>query len=209
MALPIPSGNNERQEQMSTRVIDFKTVYRVGKDPVDKVLLAPAGAAFERTRTWHAIKDIKPKEDVDEGVKNSLSYQAMLGRWEVVGPLYEAWKKGQELPETGTPLEAWGGVTAEQVAALKAMGIRTVEDVAEMGDRAAEQLRMPNARKLPELAKSFLGNTDMAARDAENAELKERIKAMEEMLAEKMSAEPKAEEKPKRKPGRPRKTEAA
>ena len=190
---------------MTTRVIEFKTVYRVGKDPVDKVLLAPAGAAFEKTRTWHAIKDIKPAEDADNNVKESLNYQAMLGRWETIGPLYEAWKKGQELPETGTPLEAWGGVTAEQVAALKAMGIRTVEDVAEMGDRAAEQLRMPNARKLPELAKSFLGNTDMAARDAENAELKERIAAMEEMLAEKMN-----EDAPKKRgPGRPKKAEAA
>lgn len=187
---------------MNVRVIDFKTEYRVGKDPVDKVLVAPSGPAFEKTQTWHRIEKIRPPVDADENFKASQSYQAMLARWEVVEPAYNAWKNGQEIPETGTPLDAWSGVTADQARALKAMGIKTVEAVRDMGDAAMSELRMPNARQLPKMAASWLETSDAAAKEAENAELRERIAAMEEMLAER-------QEQPKR--GRPPKkeTEAA
>jgi len=124
----------------------------------------------------------------------------MCARWDVVGPAYEAWRNGQEIPETGTPIDAWGGVTSDQAKALKAMGIKTVEAVRDMGDAAMRELRMPNARQLPRMAASWLETSDAAAKDAENAELKERIAAMEEMLTERQDAQ-----KPKR--GRPKKTE--
>lgn len=177
------------------RIIEFKTEYRAGKNPVDWVLVGPAGADFERTQTWHRVAKITPPENPTREQKESASYQDMIARWSVIGPAYEAWKGGTDLPQTGTPLEAWPGVTPDQVRALKALGIRTVEDVRDAGEAAVRDLRFPHARQLPRMAAEFLDGSDAAAKDAKIAELEERMAAMAAMLEEKME--------PKR--GRPRK----
>lgn len=187
------------------RVLEFRTTYRVGKEPYDEVLIAPVGADFEKTQTWHRVKNIRPPESVDSQTAESLSYKDMKAKWTIIGPAYEAWRNGQELPETGTPLEAWSGVTADQARFMRNMGVRTVEDVRDAGDATLEKLKFPNARQLPKLAKSWLEGAAVAEKDAQIAEMEERMKAMQELLEEKMG-----EAKPKRGPGRPKKeTEAA
>lgn len=182
------------------RVIEFKTEYRPGRDPVDWVLVGPAGADFLKTQTWHRIKDIRPPESPDRNMKESASYQDIIAKWSVIGPQYEAWREGEEIPETGTPLAAWAGVSPEQVKALHAMGIRTVEDVRDAGEAAVRDLRFPNAKQLPSLAKEFLEGADSSKKDAKIAELEERMAAMAEMLEAQLAEKPDA---PKR--GRPRK----
>lgn len=177
------------------RVVEFKTNYPAGRDPVDMVLIAPIGAAYERQQTWHHVSKLRPPE-VDDTTRNSQKYQDLEAKWSVIGPAYEAWKAGNEMPEDGTPLEAWSGVTAEQAKFLKAMGIKTVEAVRDMGDRAMEACRWPNARKMPELAGRWLEGQGDAKSAATIADLQEQIAVMREML----------EEKPKR--GRPRKEDA-
>lgn len=185
------------------RIIEFKTEYRPGKDPVDWVLVAPLGADYDRTQTWHRVKKITPPENPTREQRESLSFQDMTARWTIIGPAYEAWKGGIDLPETGTPLEAWPGVTPDQARALKAVGIRTVEDVRDAGEAAFRDLRIPNARQLPKIAAEYLKGSETAAKDAKIAELEERMAAMAEMLEEKAAVEA-----PRR--GRPRKeTETA
>lgn len=179
------------------RIVEFKTEYRVGRDPVDWVCLAPAGAAFTKTQTWHRIERVRPPEPAQDGD----SYHDMVAKWSVIGPAYEAWKAGTEIPLDGTPLEAWSGVTPDQARFLKAMQIRTVEEVRDMGDKEIDAIRWPNARQLPKLAREFLESTDSVAKDAKIAELEERMSAMVEML------ESQAAEKPKR--GRPPKKQEA
>lgn len=166
------------------RVTDFKTEYRTGKPPVDWVEIAPSGPGFERTRTWHRVEKLRPPEEWGESEKQSLTYRVMVERWGIIGPAYDAWKQGTEIPENGTPLEAWSGVTSDQAKFLKAMGIRTVEDVRDINDAALGQLRFPNARKLPGLARDYLEGADSAAKDATIAEMRERMAAMESMLEE-------------------------
>lgn len=180
------------------RVIEFKTEYRIGRNPVDWVLVAPLGEEFMKTQTWHRIKDVKPREDVDHNTKESASYQDMAAKWSVIGPKYDAWKSGEDIPEDGTPLAAWSGVTPEQAQALRGLGIKTVEDVRDAGEEAMKNMRFPNARKLPALAREFLEGADASAKDARIAELEERMAAMADMLEEKLAAEA-----PKR--GRPKK----
>ncbi len=187
------------------RIIKFETEYRSGRDPVDKVLLAPGGAAFEKTRTWHRISDIRPPQNIDARLADSQHYGAMLDRWSVIEPAYEAWKKGQELPENGTPLAVWSGVTAAQADHLRKMAIYTVEDVTNMDDASLSQCKWPQARQMPKLAADFLSGADTASKDAKIAEMSERIAAMEEMLAEKANPAPAEDAKPKRGPGRPKK----
>lgn len=186
------------------RVLEFKTEYRVAKDPVDMVLVAPLGAEFEKTQTWHRVAKITPDPDMPEDKAGSATYQDMIAKWKVIGPAYDAWKNGNALPDDGTPLSAWSGVTAEQAKFMKSVGIRTVEEVRDMGEATVEKLRFPNARKLPALAKSWLEGENVAEKDAKILEMQAKMDAMAEMLEEQMKAD-----KPKR--GRPPKqeTEAA
>ena len=180
------------------RVVDFKTEYQPNREPVDMVLLAPSGPAFERQQSWHRVSKLRPPENVDEAERQSQKYQHMAARWSVIEPAYDAWKAGNEMPENGTPLAAWSGVTPDQAAFLRKMGIRTVEDVRDMGEQAITALNWPNSRKLPALAKAYLEGEAVAEKDSRISDLEEQIAVMREMLEEK-----------KRGPGRPRKAEAA
>ena len=181
-------------------ILGFKTDY-VGERAIDWVEIAPSGEAFDRTRTWHRIKDIVPPQDVDDTRKDSMSFKIAEARWEHIRPKYEAWKRGQDIPDDGTPLAAWAGVSPEQAAHLKAMGIKTVEAVRDMGEGAVSRLPFPNARKLPQLAADFLSSKGEAEKDRLIADMQERMAIMEEMLA--------AQQPEKRGPGRPRKQEEA
>lgn len=174
-------------------VLGFKTEY-AGENAVDWVEIAPSGEAFERTHTWHRVKDITPPEKPN---MENLSHVDMVERWKVIGPKYDAYKAGLELPEDGTPLAAWSGVTPEQAKVLRGMGINTVEGVRDMSESATAKLPFPQARKLPGLAREFLDGRGKAEAQAEIEAMREKMAAMEEMLAEAMAQ--------KRGPGRPRK----
>jgi hypothetical protein len=186
---------------MSFVVLDFRTEYRTGKEPRDWVLVAPRGEAFERSQTWHIVDTLRPSDKLRSG----QMAEKMKERWAIIGPAYEAWKSGEEVPENGTQLGAWPAIDAEKRKFLNGMGIRSVEDVATMSDSTVESLPFPGRRDLPKLAKTFLEAQKDANLAAQNAELQERLAAMEELLQEQMA------DKPKRGPGRPRKeeTEAA
>lgn len=180
-------------------IVGFKTEYK-GDRGTDWVEIAPAGESFERTHTWHRIADLTPRGEVDEARKSSLSYRASVARWNLIKPAYDAFRAGQDIPIDGTPLAAWAGVSPEQAALLRTMGIKTVEGVRDMGEGATARLPFPNARKLPQLAASFLSSVGEAAKDAELSEMRERMAALEAALADGGSE--------KRGPGRPRKQEA-
>ncbi len=177
-------------------VIGFKTEY-AGDKATEWVEIAPSGEAFERTRTWHRIKSITPPENMDPSRKEGLSYKVLEARWNRIAPAYEAWKRGQDIPVDGTPLAAWAGVSPEQAAHMRAMGILTVEGVRDMGEGAIARLPFPNARQMPKLAADFLSSKTEADKDRELADMRERMAIMEEMLAT-AGAE-------KRGPGRPKK----
>jgi len=183
-------------------VLEFKTEYAVGKPPRDKVLVAPIGPASQSTRTWHYVHKIRPPETDDEVERESLSYKDMAAKWEVIGPRYNAWKAGETLPESGTPLGAWAGVTAEQAKVLRSLHITTVEAVRDMGESTMEKLQWPNIRQLPKMAKEYLEGAENTDKDAKIAEMQEQMDAMMALLEERT-----ADDKPKR--GRSKKAEAA
>jgi len=114
-------------------------------------------------------------------------------RWSVIGPAYAAWKSNEAIPEHGTPLAAWGGVSQGIIELLRKGGFRTVEDIAELNDGSLMNLRVPDAPGIRSLARSFLENKDASAsakreaeKDAEIANMRERMAAMEEMLQRNM-----------------------
>lgn len=182
------------------RVIEFKEDYSSGK-AVDMVLIAPIGEAHQKTQTWHRVDKLRPTGKMKANVRNADSLVALEARWSVIGPAFDAWKSNSAIPETGTPLAAWSGVTSDQAGFLKGMGMLTVEDVASASVEAVAKLPFPNARKLPELAKAFLSSEDETKKDKRIAEMEERMAAMTEMLEAQMAGKPKR--------GRPEKTEVA
>lgn len=181
-------------------VIKFETRYAIGKEPQDWVLLAPRGEAMEKTQTWHRVSTLIPNQDAPETDKQSLHYRAQAARWAAIKPAYDAWKAGSETPIDGLPLAAWPALNAQQTDFLKRMGILTVENVRDMDDKTKAACRWPDAHRLPELAKKFLEGQDVAAKDAELEEMRERMRIMEEMLEGRAEA--------KRGPGRPKKSES-
>jgi len=186
------------------RVIGFKSDFKLDKR-TDWVEIAPDDASFDKCRSWHRIKDIRPPEGWDDTKQSSDTFKAMTLRWTVIGPAYEAWLHGQDLPANGTPIAAWAGVSADQAAHLRTLGIRSVEEVRDMPESMFNRLPFPNARALPKLAAQFLDGRGEAAKDAELQAMRERQAALEERLAELVAAQ---SEEPKRGPGRPRKVEA-
>ena len=174
------------------------TNYTNGKG-VDYVKISQRGEAADRIVAHHRIKDVTPPENPN---MDSLSHRVMVERWKLIGPAYDAWKAGTAIPDDGTPLGAWSHITPAMADHLKRMHILTVEHVRDMSDEEAARLPFPDSRKLPKLADEFLSGKDKSDMLAENEALRERLEAVEELLAQRMEAEPK-----KRGPGRPKKEE--
>jgi len=155
------------------------------------------GEDFEKIQTPVRVKDVNP-DNFPERKRAGEGYEVALLRWKTIGPAYEAWKKGEDLPEDGTPLSAWGGLTAEQVEILKKNDIRTVEEIADQSIDVMNRLRFRNAGELPELAKRFLASQSSVEKDVEISELKDAVAVLQEAL----NARVEAEKAPKKR-GRP------
>lgn len=125
--------------------------------------------------TRHRVRGLRP----DMGDFSRLSAatvdakrRAMSVVWEVVGPAYEAWLSGQDMPEHGTPLAAWAGITPDRAAAFSTAGFKTVEEIAGATDERISRVRLPDARRVALAAKEWLKGRESSALAAELAELK-------------------------------------
>lgn len=171
---------------MDIRVLKFETRYKNGKEE-DWVLYGPAGN-IKDCQTWDRVRFLTPLPDDDERQERDpagTKAMHMKAVWSVIGPAYEAWKAGNEIPESGIPLQAWAGIDEGQVAEMKRLGIKTVEDVANITDALIQKIQLPRVRDLRKLAQEYLaskGATDMAG---ELAEMKEQLAAAMALLEEK------------------------
>lgn len=77
--------------------------------------------------------------------------------WNAIKPYYEAWKKNEEAPINGTPLDVWPAVTKQMAKSLKMNGFRSVEDFAQATDADLERIGMM-AGALREKAKEYVAN---------------------------------------------------
>jgi hypothetical protein len=107
--------------------------------------------------------------------------------WDVIGPFYEAWKKGHETPVDGTPLSAWPGCRPEDAERLNMMRIYTVQDVGAMTDGDLDRLGM-GAREMKAKALAFLRAGDAAKLALESEDLKRQLEEARSELQEAMQA---------------------
>lgn len=142
------------------------------------------------------VRSLDPKnmriDPTQGGGEKEMFFKA---RWDQIEPFYTAWKEGNELPQHGTPLALWSGLTAEQANVFKLAGIRSVEEIRDMNGSEEARVRLPNTGDIKRMAGLYLessGATNAAAReaakDAQIALMAERMEAMEEMLRAQVSS---------------------
>lgn len=99
---------------------------------------------------------------------------------------YQAYKMDLTPSESGTPLEEWPLLSRAKVSELRAIGIVTVEQIADMSDRHRSTLGA-GARQLIGQAQAYVQQAREAAPAmrfaAENAELKDELDATRAELA--------------------------
>lgn len=79
---------------------------------------------------------------------------------------FEEWKKGNELPRSGTPIKTWQMIgVAEVRKRLLTLGYTTVEDLAAVPDAALGQLGL-DGRYLRDLARNWLTEADTKGANA-------------------------------------------
>lgn len=103
--------------------------------------------------------------------------------WAAIKPYYDNWKAGgtDELIN-GTPLNSWGGVTRDEVEALKPFRIYSVEDFAEMNDAVMQRIPFPNISAKRDRAKKYLATKETA--DEVRGQLSEVLEEMKRLKAE-------------------------
>jgi hypothetical protein len=140
---------------------------------------------MDRQVTIARVERILKARKPNESSKNISEWQSWH-RAEYIRPLYEAWKKGEELPDDGLPLAALNFLRKEDVDNLKSRGVRSVQELATLPDSVMERISVPGLREKRMQAKRFLEAQDinktaaeMAARDNKIAELERMIKSMQ------------------------------
>lgn len=118
---------------------------------------------------------------------------------------WEAYEKGQELAQSGTPLDHLFPSDPGAILNLKAFNIFTVQQLAAVTDSALANI--PMGRTLCEKAKAYLNSA--AANTNQIEEMQKQIDALKSQLTASPDTETPPQTEAKRGPGRPRATQPA
>jgi len=103
---------------------------------------------------------------------------------------WDAFERGQEQAQEGTPLEQWPLLKRSQVEEMKFFGVHTIEALAQMPDSHGQNFMGIN--KLKQLAKDHMksakSDAPMIALRDENEELKARLDQQQEQINELLAA---------------------
>lgn len=194
-----PMSPDATTHQVNVIPVDFRIEYiPVPEKPgefreVEKVDLVKRGSEHGDRTPWR-ISALKQDQII----------------WPAVEKAYEHWKKGQEEPVEGTPIDACPFIAKAVAAHLRNLHYRSVEDLALATDADLNRIGM-GARVMREKARLYIDAKKgdarladaLAERDAENERLRGDIEELRNQVNELMA------DKPKRGPGRPPKQEAA
>lgn len=182
------------------RVLGFKNEYRPDGKVIEWVHFT-SGDAFRDNgetshSTWERVARLMPPSEI-ENHDGGDKLKALQAQWAQIEPAYRAWKAGNEIPEDGTPLGAWPALDQDQAAALRTVGFRTVEDVANATENQLARPPLPQMRDLQRQAKLFLDGRGKAELEEKLRRLEEQNAAMLEMLAERDVDKPRRGRPPK------------
>jgi hypothetical protein len=156
-------------------------------------------AAIHPQRFWTEYVDVRGEmkaedwvEWVKKGALNPNTTQEKVSRakrdiavWAALEPHYAAWKRGQDAPVNGIPLDAAPFATKELVEVLRRVNIRSVEDFASAEDSALARLNIPGIRSTQGKARAFLdAQTNLSGIASEMAALRDMVEALRAENAE-------------------------
>lgn len=90
--------------------------------------------------------------NMQDAVRQGRFKQSWL---EEIKASYEAWKRGEEIPEDGFPLKNWPLLSPAQLTNLLAINVRTVEELAQANEETVTRLGM-GGRALSQKAREWL-----------------------------------------------------
>lgn len=167
-------------DEFGDRILDDKGNLVMALQAEIWVTYAPAHNPVN-TQTRERVRHLMPNKDM-KGDKSGEKRKFVNVRWLQIEPHYNAYLAGEEIPTEGTALGQWAGANKAQSEALKAVGLRTVEEVAAMTDTMCDRVRMPNVRDFRKSAIAYLENAGAAATAAKSAETDSKIEKLEEQL---------------------------
>ncbi len=192
-------------------VLSFDTTYEhnkaTGKSDreVEWVTYAPAHMAhYAQTRErvdFMNPDNLRVRSDDENGAKK---VDFMRYRWQMIEPAYKAWKQGHEIPVDGTPLAAWPGLNKAQADVFRAMGIKSVEMIADMTEAVLTRVQLPGVRDIIKQAQAFLEASDRSTTANRLADLESQNQALAERLEAAMALL-ESQTTPQKPAGRPRK----
>lgn len=154
---------------------------------------------------------VKKGQSIPDEYRSKIKYMPKYYclEWTLIGPRYEAWKKGQTVISDGTPLGAWPGSDKNLIKILETVNIRTLEDFCDMEDSALSRLASPGMRAKQREARMFREAQKNAAPQVEklmkledeNGILRSEIEDMRKQIEQLVAVD----QTEKRGPGRPRK----
>jgi FtsZ-binding cell division protein ZapB len=113
----------------------------------DFVLITPVGSKDEV---------VKPVDEWLKQIKTQVREGRMPSEHEIhYVRIYEAWKKGEELPVDGTPIKGWPVLSPAQQTVVLAANVRTVEDLAQANGEALTRIGM-QSREIKAKAEHWL-----------------------------------------------------
>lgn len=139
---------------------------------------------------WTRIGDRYEPKTVEKIARlkgNPVRGRQAMPEWAVIEPHYDAWKMGKKRAEDGTAFSEWKGVDSRLVQTLEELKIYTIEAFVAVPSHQVGTIRHPHVSRWQDLAKAFLQDnasraqlrTELAARDAELAEMKAQIAALQ------------------------------
>lgn len=120
---------------------------------------------------------------------------------------YAAFKAGKEVPLVGTPIDMLPGMGPSQALNLKAMNLRTIEDVAAVSDENTMNRMGMGARDLVNRCKAWVGeksNESVALKDELDKERAERQALEDRLAALEKAGKPKKARRKKAKRAKPK-----
>lgn len=160
-------------------VIGFETDFRARKVdgverqvPADKVILAKIGDPQYRQEHW--ISRLSGERCEAPRIWNEL-----------VKPAYEAWKRGEEMVQQGTPLAVLGFIAPRAIQQYRLLNVHTVEQLAMIEDADLPRLGL-EGRKHRDLGRKYLdaANSETATIAARQREQDDVIAAQNARIAE-------------------------
>lgn len=123
----------------------------------DYVEYGPPHARHSQTTIARVDRILKATRPRDNTNVHALTTWA---RRELIAPLYEAWKKGEQIVDGGTPLAVLNFLRPEDVKILKTDSIYTVEDLANVHETQIATVRLPGMREKKRQAQLWLDARD-------------------------------------------------